>query len=68
LRAHAQHMPACRLAATSKTPAAAQKAATAYYQDLEDIMVASKQKDSAKILASFEKSTKDLASFKALLK
>mmetsp|Transcript_21375 Transcript_21375/g.29409 ORF Transcript_21375/g.29409 Transcript_21375/m.29409 type:complete len:215 (-) Transcript_21375:144-788(-) len=56
-----------RLAEASKSPKAASAAAKAYFDDLNDVFVFATKKNGPVVQASYEKSVKDLASFKALL-
>lgn len=57
-----------RLASASKNSNAATTAAQTYFSDLNDIFVGAKNKNSDVVKASYDKSVKDLAAFKALLK
>eukprot|EP00595_Chromulina_sp_UTEXLB2642_P000152 CAMPEP_0196761110 /NCGR_PEP_ID=MMETSP1095-20130614/227_1 /TAXON_ID=96789 ORGANISM="Chromulina nebulosa, Strain UTEXLB2642" /NCGR_SAMPLE_ID=MMETSP1095 /ASSEMBLY_ACC=CAM_ASM_000446 /LENGTH=185 /DNA_ID=CAMNT_0042110223 /DNA_START=127 /DNA_END=684 /DNA_ORIENTATION=+ len=59
---------ALKLAEFSKDPTAATKAAKVYFDDLNDINEYGIKKDGAKVLAAYDKSLKDLAAFKALVK
>lgn len=57
-----------RLAAVAPDSKAADKAAKTYFEDISDIFVYSKKKDSDKVAAAYDKSLKDLATYKTLLK
>ena len=56
-----------RLADTSSNPKAAKKAAKAYFSDINDIFVATKEKSATKSDAVYQKSLEDLKTFKSLL-
>ena len=56
-----------RLADTSSNPKAATKAAKAYFSDINDIFVATKEKSATKCDAVYQKSLEDLKTFKSLL-
>lgn len=56
-----------RLAASSTNPKAAEAAAKTYFSDLEDVYVFSEKKNGDVVLKSYEKSVKDLETFKALV-
>lgn len=56
-----------RLASNSNKPKEATAAAKAYFVDLNDMYEQSVKKDGAQILAAYENSKKDLASFKSLI-
>ena len=56
-----------RLAAASNDPKAATAAAKTYFDDLNDIFVFATKKNGDVITATYEKSLKDLAAFKALI-
>ena len=57
-----------RLAASSKDSKAAEAAARTYFTDLNDMFEWATKKNGAVVTASYEKSVKDLAAFKALVK
>lgn len=57
-----------RLAESSATPKESKAAAEKYFSDLEDIFVFATKKDANTVSASYEKSLKDLAAYKALVK